>query len=122
MIRLYGSALFMGDFDNAASIRQEIETFRQGMARMGDRLPHAARYSRVIPELCREVEQQAMEDNQRRQAQNQTRDPAQPTDPRTEWMFQATGREAHIDVQAGAGLTAGGGLAPCGLMWPSENQ
>ncbi|QRV98852.1 Fungal specific transcription factor domain [Ceratobasidium sp. AG-Ba] len=68
MIRLYGSALFMGDFDQATIIRSEIETFRQGMARIGERFPHGARYSRVIPELCREVEEQAMEDIQERQA------------------------------------------------------
>ncbi|CAE6478799.1 unnamed protein product [Rhizoctonia solani] len=124
LIRLYGSALFMGDFDSANSIRNEIETFRQGMARMGERLPHGARYSRVIPELCREVEQQAMEDIQQRQAQqqNQTRDPSRPSDPRTEWMFQATGRDAHVDVQAGAGYSGGGNLAPCGLVWARENE
>ncbi|KAJ1300998.1 hypothetical protein OPQ81_003421 [Rhizoctonia solani] len=123
LIRLYGSALFMGDFDNATIIRQEIETFRQGMARMGERLPHGARYSRVIPELCREVEQQAMEDIQQRQAkQNQTRDPSRPSDPRTEWMFQATGRDAHVDVQAGAGYSSAGDLAPCALLWSREDQ
>ncbi|KAB5589434.1 Multidrug resistance regulator 1 [Ceratobasidium theobromae] len=112
MIRLYGSALFMGDFDNATVIRGEIETFRQGMARMGERLPHGARYSRVIPELCREVEEQAMEDIRQRQAkvarqqqQQQQQRPAQdPCDPRTEWMFQASGRDAHVDVRAGGGL------------------
>ncbi|CAE6443114.1 unnamed protein product [Rhizoctonia solani] len=123
MIRLYGSALFMGDFDNATIIRQEIETFRQGMARMGERLPHGARYSRVIPELCREVEQQAMEDLQQRQArQNQTGDPSRASNPQTEWMFQATGRDAHVDVQAGGGYAASGAVAPCSLMWPRENK
>ncbi|CAE6444500.1 unnamed protein product [Rhizoctonia solani] len=123
LIRLYGSALFMGNFNNATLIRQEIETFRQGMARMGERLPHAARYSRVIPELCREIEQQAMEDAQQRQAQQQNPNPAaRASDPRTEWMFQATGRDAHVDVRAGAGYARGGGLAPCGLVWAQENE
>ncbi|CAE7122601.1 unnamed protein product [Rhizoctonia solani] len=121
LIRLYGSALFIGDFDNATVIRQEIETFRQGMARMGERLPHAARYSRVIPELCREIEQQAMEDIQQRQGPPPTA-PSRPSDPRTEWMFQATGRDAHVDVQAGAGYSRGGNLAPCGLVWGENEQ
>ncbi|CAE6448747.1 unnamed protein product [Rhizoctonia solani] len=67
LICVYGSALFMGDFENARIIRQEIETFRQGMARMGERLPHGARYSRVIPELCKEGEGQAMNDTQESQ-------------------------------------------------------
>ncbi|CAE6429376.1 unnamed protein product [Rhizoctonia solani] len=123
LIRLYGSALFMGDFENATNIRGEIETFRQGMARMGERLPHGARYSRVIPELCREIEQQALEDAQRHQAQAQTRDSAaRASDPRTEWMYQATGRDAHLDVRAGAGYSRGGELAPCGLLWAQENE
>ncbi|EUC59522.1 fungal specific transcription factor domain protein [Rhizoctonia solani AG-3 Rhs1AP] len=133
LIRLYGSALFMGNFTHANEIRNEIETFRQGMARMGERLPHAARYSRVIPELCREIEQQALEDVQLRQAQqrgetlhnpnpNPNSNPARPSDPRTEWMFQATGRDAHVDVQAGAGYARGGGLAPCGLVWARDNE
>lgn len=125
LIRLYGSALFMGDFDDATTIRQEIETFRQGMARMGERLPHAARYSRVIPELCREVEQQAMEDiqiRQQNQNQNQNTAASRASDPRTEWMFQATGRDAHMNVQAGAGYARGGQPAPCGLVWGESEQ
>ncbi|KAG8694482.1 hypothetical protein FRC08_008460, partial [Ceratobasidium sp. 394] len=95
MIRLYGSALFMGDFDQATIIRGEIETFRHGMARMGERLPHGARYSRVIPELCREVEEQAMEDIQARQAKfNRARmqkppQPHQPPTPQSQSQSQA---------------------------------
>ncbi|KAF8716007.1 Fungal specific transcription factor domain, partial [Rhizoctonia solani] len=137
LIRLYGSALFMEDYENAMIIRQEIEVFRQGMERMGERLPHGARYSRVIPELCKEVEQQAMDDIDERKAQQNraqgqgqgqgqggmgqtqgqgglgqtqgqsTRDAARASDPRTEWMYQATGRESHVDVQAGGGYSAG---------------
>ncbi|GAB1520443.1 hypothetical protein RhiTH_003518 [Rhizoctonia solani] len=69
LIRLYGSALFMSDYENVMIFRQEIETFRRGMERMGERLPHGARYSRVIPELCKEVEEQAMDDIDERKAQ-----------------------------------------------------
>lgn len=97
---------------------------------MGERLPHGARYARVIPELCREVEEQAVEDIRERQAKlNETRarnqrqggsaedDPSRPNDPNTEWMYQATGREAHKDVSAGAGYSRPGDAAPCGFFW-----
>ncbi|KAG8786879.1 hypothetical protein FRC12_016141 [Ceratobasidium sp. 428] len=120
MIRLYGSALFMGDFDQATIIRGEIETFRHGMARMGERLPHGARYSRVIPELCREVEEQAMEDIQERHSKlNRARkqappptgshQPPPPPPPPTTVPSQATPNLSENVTQRGDWMYAAGG-------------
>ncbi|KAG8697653.1 hypothetical protein FRC09_007729 [Ceratobasidium sp. 395] len=122
MIRLYGSALFMGDFDQATIIRSEIETFRHGMARMGERLPHGARYSRVIPELCREVEEQAMEDIQERHSKlNRARQqappptgshqpqPQPPPPPPTTVPSQATSDISGDAMQRGDWMYAAGG-------------